>query len=97
MKRKKYFDWESAFHFVRQDEDHEGMWRGDAASLAAEFEVEDTADSALDDLCARRLIEKVYTGTFSISKWRDKDEPDTKTATRYGCSVRAQSDVWRTA
>jgi hypothetical protein len=52
------------------------MWHGDAASLEEEFDVsEEAAQAVLDDLCNRRLIEKVYTGTFFISKWREKDDP----------------------
>jgi len=75
VRRKKYFGWEQAFEFIWRNADREGMWLGDAASLASEFDVsEDVADAALDELCDRRLIEKVYTGTFFISKWREKDE-----------------------
>jgi hypothetical protein len=79
VKRKKCFDIERAFEFMWQNADREGMWLGDAASLAAEFDVsEDIADSTLDELCARRLIEKLYTQTFIISKWREKEDPDEK-------------------
>lgn len=75
MKRKKYFDWEQAFRFIWQNANREGMWPGDAASLGAEFEVsEQAAQDVLTELCDRRLIEKVYTRTYFISKWREKDE-----------------------
>ena len=75
MRRKKYFDWEQAFRFIFQNANREGMWLGDAASLAVEFDVsEDAAKSVLDELRARRLIEKVYAATFFISKWREKDD-----------------------
>jgi hypothetical protein len=45
--------------------------------LAAEFEVSgDTADSALDELCDRRLVEKLYPGKYIIVNWRDRAEID---------------------
>jgi hypothetical protein len=73
MRRNKYFDWEQAFHFIWQNADHDGIWHGDAVSLAAEFDVsEDEARSVLSELCDRRLIEKLYTGSIYISKWREK-------------------------
>ena len=76
MKRKKYFDWEQAFHFIWQSADREGIWLGDAVSLAQEFDVsDDAAEEVLDDLRSRRLIEKLYTGTFFISNWRERDDP----------------------
>lgn len=77
MRRKKYFDWEEAFRFIWENADREGIWYGDAASLAKEFDAtEDEAESVLDELHAIRLIEKLYTGAFFMSKWREKDDPD---------------------
>lgn len=79
MKRKKYFDVERALEFMSQNADRDGIWHGNAVSLAADFDVsEDIAEQTLDELCARRLIEKLYTETFIISKWREKDDPDEK-------------------
>jgi hypothetical protein len=76
MRRKKYFDWEQAFHFIWQSVDDDGIWHGNAVSLAAEFDAsEDDAESVLDELRDRRLIEKLYTGSFCLSKWREKDDP----------------------
>lgn len=73
MRRNKYFDWEQAFHFIWQNADEDGIWHGNAVSLAAEFEVsEDDAVSVLDELRDRHLIEKLYTGSFYLSKWREK-------------------------
>ena len=49
MKRKRYFDWEQAFHFIWRGADQDGIWHGDAIELAAEFDVsEDTADSGFE-------------------------------------------------
>lgn len=71
MKRKKYFDWERAFHFIGQSADCDGIWNGDAASLAAEFDLsEAAAEDVLDELRTRRLIEKLFTGAFLICKSR---------------------------
>lgn len=77
MRRKKHFDWEQAFHFIWQGADCDGIWNGDAARLAAEFDVsEAAAQGVLDELCARRLIEKLYTEKYIIVNWRDRDDLD---------------------
>ena len=34
---QKYFDWEYVFDFIWQHCDRDGLWDGDAASVAAEF------------------------------------------------------------
>jgi hypothetical protein len=76
MRRNKYFDWEDAFRFIWENSDYDGIWHGDAASLAEEFDAtEDQAESVLDELRGRRLIEKLHTGTFFMSKWRERDDP----------------------
>ncbi len=77
MRRKKYFDGEEAFRFIWENADRDGIWRGDAASLAAEFDVsEDEAHSVLSELCDRRLIERVYLQTYVIVNWRERDDSD---------------------
>jgi hypothetical protein len=76
MRRKKYFDWEEAFRFIWENADRDGIWHGDAASLASEFEVsEETAGEALDELRDRRLIERLDAGTYFLSNWRERDDP----------------------
>jgi hypothetical protein len=76
VKRKRYFDWEQAFHFIWENADRDGIWNGDAVTLAAEFDVsEDQAESVLDELRHRRLIERLHTGAFFISNWRERDDP----------------------
>lgn len=73
MRRKKYFDWEQAFRFIWESADRDGIWHGDAASLAEEFDaLEDDAESVLDELRDRRLIEKLCARSFYLSKWREK-------------------------
>ena len=75
MRRRKYFDWEQAFHFIWQNVDRDGIWHGDAANLAAEFDVsEDEAHSVLSELSDRRLIERVYLRTYVIANWRERDD-----------------------
>lgn len=69
MRRSKYFNWEQAFHFIWQNADRDGIWHGDAVSLAEEFDAsEDDAESVLGELRDRRLIEKLYTGSFYLSR-----------------------------
>jgi hypothetical protein len=75
VKRRKYFDWEQAFHFIFENADRDGIWLGDATSLGEEFDVsEETAGEVLDELRGRRLIERLDTGTYFLSKWREKDD-----------------------
>ena len=76
MRRNKYFGWEQAFHFIWENVNSDGIWLGDATSLAEEFDAtEDEAESVLDELRGRRVIEKLHTGAFFMSKWREKDDP----------------------
>lgn len=73
MRRNKYLDWEQGFHFIWRDADRDGIWHGDAVSLAAEFDAsEEDAESVLDELRHRRLIEKLSTGSFYHSKQQEK-------------------------
>ena len=73
MRRKKYFDWEEAFRFIWENTDSDGIWHGDAVSLAAEFDAsEDDAESVLDELRDKGLIEKLSTGSFYLSKRRER-------------------------
>lgn len=75
MRRKKYFGWEQAFESIWNDADRDGIWHGDAARLAHEFQAsEDAAYSVLQELCDRRLIERVA-GTYFVANWRERDEP----------------------
>jgi len=72
MRRKKYFNWEEAFRFIWENADRDGIWHGDPASLAEEFDaIEDEAESVMDELRGRRLIERVDAGTYFLSKWRE--------------------------
>lgn len=74
MKCKRCFDWEQAFHFIWENTDGEGLWHGDAASLAEAFDAsENDAKSVLDELRKRRLIEKLDARTYFLSKWRERD------------------------
>ena len=85
MRRKKYCDEETAFEFIWQNADRDGIWHGDAASLRAEFEIsEEAAEAVLDELRTRRLIEKLYTGKYVIANWRDRDDAD---STRHSISA----------
>jgi hypothetical protein len=73
--RKKYFDWEYVFEFVWKNADRDGLWTGDASTVAGEFGVtEDEAHEMLGELCDRHLIERVETATYIITRWRERDE-----------------------
>ena len=75
MKRKRYLNWEEAFHFIWQNAGRDGIWQGNAASLAKEFDdLEDEAESVLDELRERRLIEKRDARTYFLSKWRERED-----------------------
>jgi hypothetical protein len=75
MRRNKYFDWEQAFHFIWQNADRDGIWRGDAVRLAEEFDASECdVESVLDELRERRLIERLDARTYFLSKWREKDD-----------------------
>jgi hypothetical protein len=73
MRRNKYFDWEQAFHFIRQNADDDGIWHGNAEGLAEKFEVsEESAEEVLRELRTRRLVERLDAGTYFLSRWREK-------------------------
>ena len=77
MKRKKYFDWEQAFHFIWQNADQTEsgtamlpLWQRNLTCLKM------LGREVLDHLRARRLIEKLYTGKYIIVSWRDRDDAE---------------------
>jgi hypothetical protein len=72
--RKKYFREEEVFRFIWEHAD-DGMWSRDAATIAAEFGVtEDEAYEVLSEICDGGHIEKVYPGTYAITKWRERGD-----------------------
>jgi hypothetical protein len=74
MRRNKYFDWEQAFHFIWQNVDDDGIWHGNAESVAKEFEVsEEAAEEVLRELRTRRLVERLSARTYFLSKWKERD------------------------
>jgi hypothetical protein len=73
MRRNKYFDWEQTFHFIWHNADGDGIWHGNAESLAEEFEVpEGSADEVLRELRTRRLVERLSARTYFLSNWRER-------------------------
>ena len=74
---KKYFDWQQAFHYIWNNADHDGIWNGNAATLADEFSVcENEAHFGLSELCHRRLIELVDERTYAVTKWPESHQHD---------------------
>jgi hypothetical protein len=78
MKRKGYLNWEEAFRSIWQNSGRDGIWHGDATSLAEKFDAsENDAESVLEELRERRLIERLSAGTYLLSKWRQRDDRGT--------------------
>jgi hypothetical protein len=75
--RKKYFGFEQAFEHIWNRAEADGLWDGDATTLAAAFCVtEDDAHDTLCELCDRGLLEHLFQGNYAITRWRERDEPD---------------------
>jgi hypothetical protein len=74
--RKKYFGEEGVFERIWNDADRDGIWEGDAQTLAQEFSVpEDEAYATLSELCDRGLIQKLEPAKFIIVQWCERDDP----------------------
>jgi hypothetical protein len=73
--RLKYFGDEQVFELVWNNASSDGIWEGNAETLATEFNVtEDEAYGVLSELCDRGLIEKLYADKFAIVRWRERDD-----------------------
>jgi hypothetical protein len=73
--RRKYCDQESVFAHIWDNADRDGLWNGDASTVAAAFNVsEDEAYDALSELCDRGLVESIYPGTYAVVKWPERDD-----------------------
>jgi hypothetical protein len=74
--KKKYFGEESVFEHIWNAADEEGLWTGNAETLAREFGVtQDEAYSMLAQLCQRHLIERLFQGKFAIVNWPERVDP----------------------
>ena len=74
--RRKYFAEEYVFEFIWQHCDNDGLWDGDAETLAAKFNVSEDEDyDALSELCDRGHVERLVPGAYAITEWRERDEP----------------------
>jgi hypothetical protein len=75
--RRKYFCEEYVVEFIWQHCDNDGLWDGDAETLAAKFNVtKDTAYDALSELCVRDLIQRVGEREYIVVNWRERDDRD---------------------
>jgi hypothetical protein len=73
--RKKCCSEEEVFAFVRTNADEDGLWTGDAETIAAEFHVSEIeAHDALGELCDGGRIERVYACTYAITRWQERDD-----------------------
>jgi hypothetical protein len=74
--RSKYFGEDQAFEFVWKNCDADGLWNGNAETLARKFNVSaDEAYETLGALCDRGLIEKLVPGKYAVVKWHEGDDP----------------------
>jgi hypothetical protein len=72
--KTRYFDAERAFERIWQDADADGLWQGDAGTLAHDFGVpEEMAYLALAELRDRRFIEMVGERCYAIVNWRARE------------------------
>ncbi len=77
--KRKYFGEQYVFAFIWNKADADGLWDGDASTVAAEFNVgEDEAYDALGELCDRNLIQRVGNSTYIVTKWPERDEAGDK-------------------
>jgi hypothetical protein len=73
---KKYFCERPVFGFIWDHADADGIWEGDAATIAAEFSVpEDEAYATLSELCDRNRLQRIGDAKYIITTWRERDEP----------------------
>jgi hypothetical protein len=73
--RMKYSRFEQAFEHIWNNADPDGLWDGDAASMATEFRVtEDEAHGVLGEICDSHFIERVGTATYIITRWPERDD-----------------------
>jgi predicted transcriptional regulator of viral defense system len=73
--KKQYFDEESVFRFVWEHADHDGIWNGNDASIAAAFGVtENEAYTVLGELTDRNRLQRVGSETYIITAWRERDD-----------------------
>ena len=74
--KKNCFCEEKVFAHIWDNADRDGLWTGDASTVAAAFNVsEDESGAALGELCDRGHVEKLVPGTYAITKWRERDDP----------------------
>ena len=77
MSKKKHFGEEILYEFIWNNADKDGLWAGNATTVAQKFGV--TADEVhdmLSDLCDRGLIQRVGSRDYIIMKWPERDRPD---------------------
>ena len=73
--RQKHSDQESVFEHIWKHADRDGLWTGDAGSLAAEFTVsEDEAYDTLSELTDRNLLQRVGNETYIITRWPERED-----------------------
>jgi hypothetical protein len=74
--KKNCFCEEKVFAHIWDNADRDGLWTGDASTVAAAFNVsEDESHEMLGQLCDGHHVEKLVPGKYAIVKWRERDDP----------------------
>jgi hypothetical protein len=73
--KKRYLDEEGVFRFVWEHADNNGIWNGNAVTIAAKFDAsEDEAYTLLGELTDRNRLQRVGGETYIITRWRERDD-----------------------
>ena len=73
--KKRYFSEECVFAHIWNDADPDGLWDGDACTIADHFRVsEEEAQAALSALCDRDFIQRVGRRDYVITRWPDREK-----------------------
>jgi hypothetical protein len=76
MRKTRYCDQETVFAHIWDRADPQGLWEGDASTLALAFgTTEDEAHQALSDLCDHGLIESLLPRKYAIVRWQEREDP----------------------
>ena len=73
--KKRYFSEECVFAFIWTNADPDGLWNGDACTIADHFRVpEDEAHLTLINLCERGFLQQLESAKFIIVQWPERDK-----------------------
>jgi hypothetical protein len=80
--RKKDCDQESVFEYIWKHANADGLWNGDASTVAEEFGVtEDEAYEMLSELCDCNHLQRVGRREYIVVRWPERDGSGEEEAT----------------